>query len=155
VEASPGPRWVIPSEDGLLLAVGRAVYGFAQLERSVERLRQGLPAMLGGHFAGLSPEQALTELEASSSAAGEAPEDGLRVELVRLLRRYCGLKAWRDGLLGLQVQRDASPAEAALCGGPAQGDEPPVSWHSEAVSRMARNIEITAAETNYLLRRHF
>jgi hypothetical protein len=52
MDARSGPRWTIPTEDGLLLAVGRAVYGFAQLERSVERIRQGLPGMLGGRFAG-------------------------------------------------------------------------------------------------------
>ena len=49
VERSPGgPRWLLPAEDDLIRAIGRAVYGFAQLERSVERAREALDARPGG-----------------------------------------------------------------------------------------------------------
>ena len=147
MDASSGPRWLLPAEDGLLLAVGRAVYGFAQLERSVERVRQALPAMLGGQLAGLSPEEMAAELEAARAAG--PPDAGLPTEFARVLRRYCGLRAWRDGLLGLPGQ-----GSDALCRG-GHSDEPPAVWRAEAVSRMARDIEITAAEANRLLRKHF
>ena len=39
-EPSPGPRWLLPAEDDLIRAIGRAIYSFAQLERSVERARR-------------------------------------------------------------------------------------------------------------------
>lgn len=113
------PRWRIPAEDGLLLAVGRAVHGFAQLERSVGLLRRDLPGMLGDRFAGLSPEQAIAELEALSCAGDGSPGDGPPTDLVRILRRCCSLRDWRDSLLGLVARQGRSPALA-----PGQGHGP-------------------------------
>ena len=46
VERGPGPRWVLPAEDDLIRAIGRAVYGFALFERSVERAREALGGLL-------------------------------------------------------------------------------------------------------------
>jgi hypothetical protein len=155
VDPGSAPRWRIPAEDGLLLAVGRAVYSFAQLGRSVERVRQDLLKVLGDRFAGLSPERAVAELEASLLAEGGPQEGGLPADLARVLRRYCGLRAWRDGLLGLRPQGDSPSGNGAAANqGSGQDGEPTALWRTESVSRMAREIELTATEANRLLRKH-
>ncbi len=62
-EQRPGPRWVLPAEDDLIRAIGRAVYGFAQFERSVERAREALDGPPGGRFDGGAAEDAAPALE--------------------------------------------------------------------------------------------
>lgn len=47
MDPGSAPRRRIPAEDGLLLAAGWAVHGFAQIERSVGLLRRDLPGVLG------------------------------------------------------------------------------------------------------------
>lgn len=142
VEQRPGPRWLLPAEDDLIRAIGRAVYGFAQFERSIERAREALGAPLGP----CSDDRAVEDaVPAPEDAAGDPA-----AQLLRLLVRYRDLKAKRDGLLCARPHRpDGGDAgRSGLDGGAAH------AWRTEDVVRMARDCEAAAIEANRLLRKH-
>ena len=126
-DRSPGgPRWLLPADDDLIRAIGRAVYGFAQLERSVERARESL----GGRPV--------------DDAAGEPA-----ARLLRILDLYGGLKERRDGLLRARPHAGNGDARAP---GP-DGGAAACAWRTEDVLRMARDFEAAAIEANRLLRK--
>lgn len=125
-EPSPGPRWVLPAEDDLIRAIGRAVYSFAQLERSVERAREALGGSPAGRPNGHAPE----------GAAGETA-----AQLLRVLGLHRDLKERRDGLL--RADPRGPEGAAAAC-----------AWDTEEILRLARASEAAAIEANRLLRKH-
>ena len=147
MDESSAPRWVLPAEDGLILAIGRVVYGFAQFERSVERAREALGGLLGGrsdgHEAG---EGAMLALEAVASA--RPPDGETAAQLRRIYGLHRDLKSRRDGLLRIhRPDPDSDAQRAGLLGGAA------CAWCVEDILRLARDIETAAVETNRLLRR--
>ena len=147
VDESSAPRWVLPAEDGLILAIGRAVYGFAQFERSVERAREALDGLLGGrsdgHEAGEAP---LLALEGMANA--RSPDGETFAQLLRIDRLHRALKSRRDGLLRIhRPDPDSDAQRAGLVGGAA------CAWCVEDILRLARDIEAAAVETNRLLRK--
>lgn len=125
-ERSPGPRWLLPAEDDLIRAIGRAVYSFAQFERSVERAREALGEPPAGHPEDRAPE----------GAAGEAA-----AQLLRILGLHRDLKERRDGLLRADP-RGLGTAAGAAC-----------AWDTEEILRLARASEAAAIEANRLLRK--
>jgi hypothetical protein len=127
VERTPGPRWLLPAEDDLIRAIGRAVYSFAQLERSVERAREALAGSNAGR--------------ANGHAAGE-----LGAQLSHILGRYRELKERRDGLLRGE---GGGAGRSGLDSGPAA-----CAWSTEDILRVARESEAAAIEANRLLRKH-
>ena len=125
-----GPRWLLPADDDLIRAIGRAVYGFAQLERSVESAREALGGLRGERPGG--------------DVAGERA-----AQLLRILDLYGGLKERRDGLLRARPHAGNGDARApGLDGGAAA-----CAWRTEDVLRMARDFEAAAIEANRLLRK--
>ena len=95
VERSSAPRWLLPADDELIRAIGRAVYSFAQLERSVERAREAL-----GEPPGRRPDDRV---------AGEAV-------LLRIVAQYSDLKDRRDALFRPRPHGPADGvAPAAAC----------------------------------------
>ena len=147
MDESSAPRWVLPAEDGLILAIGRAVYGFAQFERSVEHAREALDGLLGGrsdrHEAG---EDALLALEGMANA--RSPDGETFAQLLRIYGLHRDLKSRRDGLLRIhRPDPDSDAQRAGLVGGAA------CAWCAEDILRLARDIEAAAVETNRLLRK--
>jgi hypothetical protein len=132
-DRSPGgPRWLLPADDDLIRAIGRAVYGFAQLERSVERAREALDDLRGGRPVG--------------DAAGEPA-----TQLLRVLDLYRDLKERRDGLLRARPHGANGDARRPGPGGGAAA----CAWRTEDVLRMARDFETAAIKANRMLRKHF
>ena len=141
-EQRPGPRWVLPAEDDLIRAIGRAVYGFAQFERSMERAREALDGPPGGRFDGGAAEDAAPALE------GAADEPA--AQLLRILVLYRGLEERRDGLLRARPHGADGDARGPGVAGGASA----CAWRTEDILRMARDFEAAAIEANRLLRRH-
>ena len=146
VDESSAPRWVLPAEDGLIRAIGRAVYGFAQFERSVERAREALGGLLGGRSNGHETEEdALLALEGMADA--RSPDGETAAQLRRIFGLHRDLKARCDRLLRVRLpDQDSDAQRAGLVGGAA------CAWCAEDILRLARDIEAAAVETNRLLR---
>ena len=146
VDESSAPRWLLPAEDGLILAIGRAVYGFAQFERSVESAREALDGLLGGRFDGHETEEdAMLALEGMASA--RSPDGETAAQLLRVFGLHLGLKSRRDRLLRVRLPGPDSDAQPAGLAGRAA-----CAWCAEDILRLARDVEAAAVETNRLLR---
>ena len=146
MDESSAPRWLLPAEDGLILAIGRAVYGFAQFERSVEHAREALGAPLGCCRDGRETEEdAVPALE--GMAAARSPDGETAAQLFRILDLYRDLKSRRDGLLRFRPANPDTGARRCASGGGAA-----CAWCAEDILRLAREIEAAAVETNRLLR---
>ena len=147
MDESSAPRWLLPAEEGLILAIGRAVYGFAQFERSVERAREALGGLLGGRSDGHEAERdALLALEGMANA--RSPDGGTAAQLLRIFKLHRDLKSRRDRLLRVRLPGPDSDAQRpGLVGGAA------CAWRTEDILRLARDIEAAAVETNRLLRK--
>ena len=141
------PRWVLPAEDGLILAIGRAAYGFAQFERSVEHAREALGRPLRGRSDGHETEaDAMLALEGMASA--RSPDGEAAAQLRRIFGLHSDLKSRWDRLLRGRLPDPNSDARRAdLVGGAA------CAWCAEDILRLARDIEAAAVETNRLLRK--
>ena len=141
------PRWVLPAEDGLILAIGRAAYGFAQFERSVEHAREALGRPLRGRSDGHETEaDAMLALEGMASA--RSPDGEAAAQLRRIFGLHSDLKSRWDRLLRGRLPDPNSDARRAdLVGGAA------CAWCAEDILRLARDIEAVAAATNRLLRK--
>jgi hypothetical protein len=147
VDESSAPRWVLPAEDGLILAIGRAVYGFAQFERSVERAREALDWLLGGRSDGREAgEGALLALEGMANV--RSPDGEIPAQLLRIFGVYRDLKSRRDALLRFRPANPDAGARRSDSGGGAA-----CAWCAEDILRLAREIEAAAVETNRLLRK--
>jgi hypothetical protein len=148
VDEGSGPRWLLPSDDGLILAIGRAVYGFAQFERSVECARQAVIGLLGGAVAGghSVEKSALPTLERMARA--RSPDGESAAQLLRIFGLYRDLKARRDSLL--KIGRPDPDEDARRTGVLGQAA---CAWCAEDILSLARQIEAAAVETNHLLRK--
>ena len=148
MDESSAPRWVLPAEDGLILAIGRAVYGFAQFERSVERARAALGGFLGGAVAGGRAAERDVVLALEAVASARSPDGETAAQLLRIFGLHRDLKSRRDGLLRFRpANPDTGARRCASCGGAA------CAWCAEDILRLAREIEAAAVETNRLLRK--
>ena len=147
VEQGPGPRWVLPAEDDLIRAIGRAVYGFALFERSVERAREALGRLFGGEVGGHTKEEdAVVALE--GMAGDRSPDGEIAAQLLRIFGLHRDLKSRRDRLLRVRLpDPDSDARRTGLIGGAA------CAWCAEDILRLARDIEAAAVETNRLLRK--
>ncbi len=147
MDESSAPRWLLPVEDGLILAIGRAIYGFAQFERSVERAREALGGLLSGRSDGHEAEEdALLALE--GMASDRSPDGETAAQLRRIFGLHRDLKSRRDRLLRVRLPGPDSDAQPSnLLGGAA------CAWCAEDILRLARDIEAAAVETNRLLRK--
>ena len=147
MDESSAPRWVLPAEDGLILAIGRAVHGFAQFERSVEHAREALGGSLGRCDGQETEEDALLALEGMAKA--RSPDGETAAQLLRIFGLHRDLKSRRDRLLRVRLPGPDSDAQRpGLAGGAA------CAWRTEDILRMARDFEAAAIEANRLLRKH-
>ena len=124
-----GNRWLMPADNDLINALGRAIYNFAQLELSVDHVRRKLCGVVGT----LSVEGVAVALERDADAL---PWDGeLVARLLRVMRRYQELKPRRDRLLCL----------------PQHG---PGAWCVTDILALAHQFEVAGIEANQVLRRY-
>ena len=146
MDESSAPRWLLPAENGLILAVGRAVYGFAQFERSVERAREALGGLLGGRSDGHETEED-AKLAPEGMASARSPDGETAAQLLRIFALHRDLKSRRDRLLRVRLpDPDSDARPTGLAGRTA------CAWCAEDILRLARDIEAAAVETNRLLR---
>ena len=150
VQQNSAPQWVMPATNELIVAIGRVVYNFAQLELSVERMRRVVAGRAACGPPTASWECFLAELE---HAAADAPDgDELPPQLLRMSRHFVELRARRNALLGLAPQAPEPWAERPVARAAPDG-RAAHAWPLDDILRTARDIEFAAIEINRLLRR--
>ncbi len=129
-----GTRWIMPADTGLISALGRAIYNFAQLELCVDHVWRKLCGAIDGRIGNLPLEDVAGALEGD---IGALPWEGeLVAKLLHVMRRYRDLKPRRDRLLCL----------------PRHGSE---AWAAPEILAVAHAFEVAAIEANQMLRRYF